>query len=72
MSSQSSHPNFLLYFQKMLVDSRLETEQNVESGPALRAAFRNILIQGPPRTGSDIRLDGILAAGAAKRRPVSR
>lgn len=71
MSSQSSHPNFLLYFQKMLVNSRFETEQNVESGHA-RAVFRDILIQGPPRTGSDIRLDGILAAGAAKRRPVSR
>ncbi|EUC00181.1 hypothetical protein PMI07_003467 [Rhizobium sp. CF080] len=71
MSSRSSHPTFLLYFQKMLVNSRLETGQNLESGP-VRAVLRDILIQGPPRTGSDIRLDGILAGRVAKRRPVSR
>jgi hypothetical protein len=74
MSSRSSHPNFQLYFQKMLTSSQPEAEQAAETcpdGPALRAIFRDMLIQGPPLTGSEIWLDGIRATRVSKRRPGS-
>ncbi|MEN3147211.1 hypothetical protein ABCW43_07840 [Neorhizobium sp. IRAMC:178] len=74
MSSRSSDPNFQRYFQKMLTNSGPEAEQAPETcpdGPALHAIFRDMLIQGPPLTGSDIWLDGIRAARLSKRRPGS-
>jgi hypothetical protein len=74
MSSRSSHPNFQLYFQKMLTSSQTEAEQAAEGcpdAPTLHAIFRDMLIQGPPLTGSEIWLDGIRAARVSKKRPGS-
>ncbi|CDZ44530.1 Hypothetical protein NGAL_HAMBI1189_04420 [Neorhizobium galegae bv. officinalis] len=74
MSSRSSHPNFQLYFQKMLTNSQPEAEQATETcpdGPALHAIFRDMLIRGVPLTGSEIWLDGIRATRVSKRRPGS-
>ncbi|WP_105426520.1 hypothetical protein [Neorhizobium tomejilense] len=72
MSSRSSHPNFQLYFQKMLTNSQAEqAAEGCPDGPTLHAIFRDMLIQGPPLTGSEIWLDGIRAARVSKKRPGS-
>ncbi|CDN46489.1 hypothetical protein [Neorhizobium galegae] len=72
MSSRSSHPNFQLYFQKMLTNNQPQAEQAAESCPdasSLHAIFRDMLIQGPPLTGSEIWLDGIRATRISKKPP---
>lgn len=72
MSSRSSHPNFQLYFQKMLTNSQAEqAAEGCPDAPTLHAIFRDMLIQGPPLTGSEIWLDGIRATRVSKKRPGS-
>ncbi|WP_105438935.1 hypothetical protein [Neorhizobium sp. T25_13] len=72
MSSRSSHPNFQLYFQKMLTNSQADqAAEGCPDAPTLHAIFRDMLIQGPPLTGSEIWLDGIRATRVSKKRPGS-
>ena len=72
MSSRSSHPNFQLYFQKMLTNSQPEqAAETCPDAPTLHAIFQDMLIQGPPLTGSEIWLDGIRATRVSKKRPGS-
>lgn len=66
MSSRSSHPAILLYFQKMLVNAHPENGWDLEKCP--RQAIRPVTLQDLPRTAASMWLDGIASARAAKRR----
>jgi len=54
MSSRSSHANFLLYFQKMLLNADCESGRNPGNrkvGIVSAAARRRRHLQGPPLVG---------------------
>ncbi|SMF59397.1 hypothetical protein SAMN02982989_0941 [Xaviernesmea oryzae] len=73
MSPRSSHANFLLYFQKMLLNAEYKSERNPGNrkvGIAFPAVCKRRLLKGPPLVGPEI--PALIVRGTTERKSKPR